>query len=274
MAAGDRGDVQVLDAVDGLAVLLRVDDGQPGAQRAVGEERQAAGPELGVQVGDASLVVRQGRGEGIGRPVDARRRIEQAPGGGGVVHRGAHRHDRAVADVDRLAVHHPVAAVEGELEAVGVPLDHGPAADDAGVRAGVHHLLEVARVVDVVVGQVHPSHVLGLDQGEHVLEPLRPVRDRAGVEDHRLRAEDHHGVQVDEQRLAQRLLDRVDHVGVGGDLGGLDADRRAERSERGHWDLLRRARAGRDLSVALDHLARTRGVSSVLARTAGGRGQP
>ena len=69
-----------------------------------------------------------------------------------------------------------------------------------------HRLVEVAGVVDVVVRQEDPPHVLGLDEREHVLQPLLAVGEGAGVDDHRLRAEDHHRVQVDEQRLAERGL--------------------------------------------------------------------
>ena len=87
----------------------------------------------------------------------------------------------------------------------------------------VHHLVEVAGVVDVVVREEHPLHVGGLDETEHVLEPLLAVRDRAGVDDHGLLALDHHRVQVDEQRLAECLLHGVDEPGVGRDLLGLGA---------------------------------------------------
>ena len=83
-----------------------------------------------------------------------------------------------------------------------------------GVRAARQRLVEVAGVVDVVVGQEDPPHVLRLDQREHVLQPLLTVRGGAGVDDHRLLAEDHHRVEVDEQRLAQRRLHLMDDVGV------------------------------------------------------------
>jgi hypothetical protein len=78
----------------------------------------------------------------------------------------------------------------------------------------------------------HASHVLGLDQREHVLQPLLAVGDGAGVEDQWFPAEDHHRVQVDEQGLAERLLHGMDHVRVLGDLGRRDLDPRADRRER------------------------------------------
>ena len=79
-----------------------------------------------------------------------------------------------------------------------------------------HHLVEVAAVVDVVVGEEDPPHVLRLDERERVLQPLLAVRRRAGVDDHRLRAADDHRVQVHEQRLTERRLHLVDHERVGG----------------------------------------------------------
>jgi hypothetical protein len=125
---------------------------------------------------------------------------------------------RPVADAEGLLVHDPPAPLERELEAVGVPLDHGPVAHELGVRARRHHLVEVAGVVDVIMRKEHPTDVLGLDEGEDVAEPLRAVRWRAGVDDHRLFAQDHHRVDLYEQRLAERLLHLVDHVRVGRDL--------------------------------------------------------
>ena len=51
---------------------------------------------------------------------------------------------------------------------------------------------EVAGVVDVVVADEHPAHVLGLDEAEHVVEVLLAVLGDAGVDDDRLGAADHH----------------------------------------------------------------------------------
>ena len=64
------------------------------------------------------------------------------------------------------------------------------------VRAVLHDLSEVAGVVDVVVGDEDVTHIGRIDQPEHAAQPLRPVGDGAGVDDHRLGAADHHRVQV------------------------------------------------------------------------------
>ena len=74
----------------------------------------------------------------------------------------------------------------------------------------------------------------GSTRREHVLEPLLAVRRRAGVDDHRLLAEDHHRVEVDEQRLAQGLLHLVDHVGVLGHARRRDVDGRCDGCEDAH----------------------------------------
>ena len=142
-----------------------------------------------------------------------------------------------------LAVHHPLTAVKREVEAVRVPLHHRPVAHQPGVRAGLHRLVEVAGVVDVVVGQEDPAHVLGLDQrntsSSHCSRlAMVPVSTIIGS-----RAQDHHRVQVDEQRLAERLLNGVDDPGVGGDLRRSHLGRRARWCER-HRNSIHRAPGG------------------------------
>src|SRR5205085_4936020 len=98
--------------------------------------------------------------------------------------------------------------------------------------------VEIAGVVDIVVRQEHPADVLRLDEGEHVTHPLLPVGRSAGVDDDRLLAEDHHRVDVDEQRLAEGFLDLLDHERVGCDLHRRHVDRRCDGGERCHDGLL------------------------------------
>ena len=61
-----------------------------------------------------------------------------------------------------------------------------PVDDERGVGAGRHQRVDVAGVVDVVVADVHPADVLGLDEAEHVGEELLAVLGHAGVDDDRL----------------------------------------------------------------------------------------
>ena len=180
--------------------------------------RQAVEPEVLVEVGDRHTRIGERRRERVDRPVHAGRRVEQPAGRRRVEHRWAQRVQRAVADVERLAVHDPAAAFEREVEAVRVPFDHRPVAHELRVRARGHRLVEVAGVVDVVVREEDPAHVFGLHEREHVFEPLLAVRGRAGVDDHRLLAQDHHRVDVHEQRLPERRLHLVDHERVVRDL--------------------------------------------------------
>ena len=77
-------------------------------------------------------------------------------------------------------------------------------------------------MVAVVVGEEDPADVLGLDDGEHLLQPLLPVHRSAGVDDHGLGAADDHGVHRHvEPGLAGGEV--RDEVGLGGDRldGGL-----------------------------------------------------
>jgi hypothetical protein len=52
-------------------------------------------------------------------------------------------------------------------------------------------------VVAVVVREEHPPDVGRVDDAEHVLQPLVPVVNRAGVDDRRFRTGDHHRVEID-----------------------------------------------------------------------------
>ncbi len=220
------------DPVHVAAEFVVIEQGDPRGDRAEGEHRHALHPELGVEVGDAHLRIRERCGKRVDGPVDAGGRVEEAARRRRVVERRPHGVQGPVTDREGLLVHDPTAALQGELEAVGVTLDHGPVADEMRVRAPRHDLVEVPAVVDVVVGQEDPADVLGFDEREDVGEPLHPVRRRAGVDDHRLTAEDHHGVDVHRQRLAEGGLHLVHDVGVGGDLRRRDVGRRSDRSER------------------------------------------
>ena len=118
----------------------------------------------------AHLRVGERRRERVDGPVHAGLRVEEATGGRRVEDRRPHREQRAVADVERLAVHDPAAAIEREVEAVRVPFDHRPVAHELGVRARGHRFVEVAGVVDVVVRQEDPLHVVRVDELEHFLQ--------------------------------------------------------------------------------------------------------
>ena len=58
--------------------------------------------------------------------------------------------------------------------------------------------------------------VVGLDDGEHLLQPWLAVDRCAGVDDHGLGAADHHRVDRQEQPVAGRSQVR-DQEGLGGD---------------------------------------------------------
>jgi AcrR family transcriptional regulator len=121
-----------------------------------------------------------------------------------------------------------------------------------------HHLREVAGVVAVVVREEHPPHVFGGDDREGVGQPLLAVRDGTGVDDHRLGSGDHHRVDVDGQRRAERRLHLVDEPGVGCDALGLDAHRRSRWGEvHGALPYWRR-RSSYCLHDCVQHSARTR----------------
>lgn len=119
---------------------------------------------------------------------------------------------------ERLVVHDPPAPLEWEIKAVRVTFDHRPVTDQLGIGTRRHRLIKVAAVIDIIVRQEDPADVVGLNKGEHVAQPLLAVGGRAGVDDHRLFAEDHHRIEIDEQWLAERGLHLVDHIGVERDL--------------------------------------------------------
>ena len=85
-----------------------------------------------------------------------------------------------VADIEGVAVTEPTPAGRGDREAGAHALLHEPVDDEGGVRCGLHEGVDVAGVVDVVVADEHPADVLGLDEGEHVLQVLLPGQ-AAGV---------------------------------------------------------------------------------------------
>ena len=90
-------------------------------------------------------------------------------------------------------------------------------------------------MVDVVVRHIDPLDVDRVDQAEHVLEPLLPVRRRAGVDDHRLLTPDDERVEVHEQRLPARGLDLLDQEGLGRDLERLEVHGRSKRVRKQSW---------------------------------------
>ena len=172
------------------------------------------------------------RRERVDRPVHAGGRVEQPAGRGRVEHGWSQRVQCPVADIEGLAVHDPLAPLEREVEAVRVTFHHRPVAHQLRVRARGQCLVEVAGVVDIVVRQEDPPDILRLDEREHVLQPLFAVRGSAGVDDHRLLAEDDHRVDVDEQRLAERRLHLMDHERVVRDPRRRHIRRRRDRRKR------------------------------------------
>ena len=187
VARGDRGDVEALHAVDVAAVLRR---GRP--SRATGSPRRARtapsrsprtrGRDRRHPAADRAAASR------TCRPPSTRRSSGRTARGWSA--------SRTPAVATPCSVRSPMSKdspsmiqrqrCERELEAVRVALDHRPVAHQLRVRARGHHLVEVAGVVDVVVREEDPPHVLRLDEREHVLQPLLAVRRRAGVDDHRL----------------------------------------------------------------------------------------
>ena len=97
----------------------------------------------------------------------------------------------------------------------------GPAHDDRRVRAALERLHEVPGVVVVVMGEVDPPHVVGLDEGEDVLEEGDAIGHHAGVDDDRLRRSDHERVHAGRHRAAEGVLVGADEEGVARDLEGL-----------------------------------------------------
>ena len=102
-----------------------------------------------------------------------------------------------------------------------------PAHDDLGVRAALERLHEVPGVVVVVVGEVDPPDVVGLDEGEDVLEEGGAVGDHAGVDDDRLRGSDHERVHARRDRPAEGVLVGADEERLGRDLERLLSERGA-----------------------------------------------
>ena len=96
-------------------------------------------------------------------------------------------------------------------------------------------MVQVARVVDVLVGQENPTHIVRFDEREHVVQPCLAVGRCAGIDDDWLAAEDHHRIEVDEQTLPEGGLHLVDHEGVGGDPGRRHVHGRRYRGK-GHRD--------------------------------------
>ena len=80
VTARDRRDVEVLHAVDGLAVLVGVEHRQPRAHGTEREHPQAVEPEVLVEVRDRRARIGQRRRERVDGPVHAGRRVEQTRG--------------------------------------------------------------------------------------------------------------------------------------------------------------------------------------------------
>ena len=174
-----------------------VDQAEPRRQRVVHEHRHALPPELRVQLGDgADRTAGHRRRERVDPPVHAGPFVEEATRGRRVPHRRTHRASvRSPTSKLSPSLTHRIRASGNSNALVCRSLIAQVATSVAFVHAR-HHLFEVAGVVDVVVRQVHPAHVRRVDQAEHVVEPLPPVGDRAGVDDHWLLTHDHHRVQV------------------------------------------------------------------------------
>jgi hypothetical protein len=240
----------------------------------------------GVELVDERRRCRDRGGVAVGRPIHAGGRVEQAAGGGRVVQRRADRRERAVADVEGLAVVEPAPPDRRHVEPIhGDAVAEEPAGDERGVGARRHHLVDVAVVVDVVVADEHPAHVVGVDEREQVVEVAGAVERRAGVDHHRLGATDEHGVHVHRSGRAGRRVRIVDHERVGSDLERFDAGRRrrdGRRSGRGvdqvrhaghHPDRCRRrpSRPAGEFptgSPGMPHVARYRGWPTPLIRGA------
>ena len=150
------------DLVDVAVELRRVEHGVPRADHAV-EQQHDLGPLVGGHVGRVDEVSGHRRGERVDRPVDAGLGVEEPAGDRGVEDRGAHGHERAVADVEGLAGVDPPHAVQRQLDRPHDALHGELGRDQGGVRAQLEYLGEVAGVVVVVVGEEHPPDVRGVD---------------------------------------------------------------------------------------------------------------
>ena len=216
--SGDHGQRERLGRVDVFGEPGRVDPLHPRGVEQV-EQLEARVVHLG---GDVVGVVHRARERGteaVGRPEHAGARVEETTGRRGVEHRRSHHHQLPVADVDRLADVDPAHALQRQLDVAEEPPDHRVVGQQGRVRAEVEHRVEVAEVVVVVVRQEDPADVLGLDDGEDVLQPLVTAEQHAGVDDHRLAAADDRAVGADE--AARRVGgQRRDQPGVGGDRFG------------------------------------------------------
>lgn len=102
--------------------------------------------------------------------------------------------ERSISNVEGLSIHHPTRSVMREIEAVRVAFDHRPVANKLRVRARRQRLVEIPNVIDVIVRYEDPTDVLRFDQREYVLQPLFAICGGAGIDDHRLLAEDHHRI--------------------------------------------------------------------------------
>src|SRR5579863_5046995 len=99
VATRDRGDVEVLDAIHVVSVLALVDHREPWTHCTGREQRHRVSPEVGFQVADTHLWVRERGRERVDRPVDTGLRVEQPSGGGGIVDRWPRRLQRRVTDI-------------------------------------------------------------------------------------------------------------------------------------------------------------------------------
>jgi hypothetical protein len=81
---------------------------------------------------------------------------------------GGRSDQRAVTDVEGVTVVEPPLSSQRDRERRGHALDHEPVRDQRGVRARLHQRVHIAGVIDVVVPEEHPAHLLGLDQSERL----------------------------------------------------------------------------------------------------------
>ena len=212
--------------------LHRIGHRQPRTHRPQREQRQPEPPELLIQLGDTEPMIRQRRRERVNSPMHLRRRVIQPTRRRRVEHRRTDRLQHPITSIERLAMHHPPTPRQREVETVRVPLDHRPVTDQRRIRARRQRLIQVAGVIDIIVGQEDPTHIGRLDQREHVLQPLTTIRRRAGVDDDRLRPPDHHRVDEHLQRLTTRVLHLMNHPRLISNLRRRHPDRRHNRRKR------------------------------------------
>ena len=157
-----------------------------------------------------------------------------------------------------------------EVEAVRVAFDHRPVAHERRVRTRRQRLVEVAGVIDVVVREEDPRTSSGSTSENTSSSHCLRFAGVPGVDDDRLRAEDHHRVDVHVQRLTERGLDLMDHVRVLGDLRRRHGGGRRKRGER-HVGESPSVITRTTMAAAAHHSCITRSAAFEVMRGYGGR---